>query len=333
MKLSRKPPVQRAFTGLVGLPPEPEKRPETSVKTQIDVVAPEYRSTADLVADIEKERREKRAAAARARRKLHADQIKRVKEVLKIPIAQVKAEAAAKAAAEKRLSMSAGAYMPEAPTSKGKIVTGGYDSSKIDYMTGLDVGEEATLGSGVASDQAEGGRRHGTPEGNAPEKDFNRDEAEFNLRSREGMHGWTESGSRGFQVRLTSDAEYDTQRALVYLLDEYFEDSVCRLCHVDCQDVEDAKDHILAFHGDEREPNHDARFGDIVGPKVKKIRREDRKRQKEGKKILAAAQPEKKIRATPEESDREGWEQTGPLIQVAGKGWVQEWVRKKPVTG
>jgi hypothetical protein len=110
-------------------------------------------------------------------------------------------------------------------------------------------------------------------------------------------------------------------------------DSVCRLCRVCCRGTEDAKDHILACHGDEREPNHDTRFGDIVRPRIRKIKQDDRELKREGKRILAAAQPEKRIRATSDEAEREGWTKTGNWVQVAGKGWVQEWVRKKPVTG
>jgi len=123
------------------------------------------------------------------------------------------------------------------------------------------------------------------------------------------------------------DGQYELQRALDSLVVEYFVDSVCRLCHISCRDTDDAKDHLQAVHGDESDPNHDIRFGNTVSRRIKKIEREDRKRQKEGKKILAAAQPESRKRATPEEAQREGWTKTGNWIQVAGKGWVQEWVK------
>ena len=322
---------------LAGFPAEPDEQPVVPIPVPLTPISPAYRSTTDILDELETEKKAKRAEAARARRKLQADQIKKIKEVLKVPIAQVKTEAAAKSKAEKLPSLSRGAYMSDAPTGKGGIVTGGYDSPKVDYITSLEVGQEAVLGNGdYTSDQATGGRRHGGPDGNAPDKDFNRDEAEFNLRTSGAMHGFSEATGRSFQVRLNMDGQYEVQRALDSLLVEYFIDSVCRLCLVCCRDTSEAKDHILTVHGDETSPNHDVRFGNTVGPRIKKIEREDQKREKEGKKILTAAQPEKTKRATPEEAQREGWTKTGNWIQVAGKGWVQEWVKspgKKTVTG
>jgi hypothetical protein len=334
MRAPRKKPV-RAFSGLVGLPPESDAQPRTPEPVSAQAISPPaYRSTSDLLNELESEKKAKKAEAARARRKLQADQIKRIKEVLKVPIAQVKSEAAAKTKADKLPSMNSGAFMPDAETGKGEIVTGGYGSAKADYITSLDVGREAMLGNRCCtSDEVTGGRRQGRPEGNAPEKDFSRDEAEFNLRSRGAMQGFSESASRSFQVRLNIDGQYEIQRALDSLLVEYFEGLVCRLCQILFQDNNDAKDHILAVHGDESSPNHDVRFGDLVNPRIKKIERDDRKREKEGKNILTAAQPERRKRAEPEEAHREGWTQTGNMAFNHDKRkWVREWV-KNPVTG
>jgi len=126
----QKPPIRRApgALRLAGFPAEPDEQPKASEPTP--VTAPAYRSTEDMLRDLETEKKQKRAAAARERRKKQREQIVNIKEVLKISIAQVKAEAAAKAGAEKLPSMNAGAYMPGAPTSRGKIVTGGYDGKK-----------------------------------------------------------------------------------------------------------------------------------------------------------------------------------------------------------
>jgi hypothetical protein len=225
----------RLFTGLVGLPPE--ETPAIPAPVPIP-----YQSATDLLEKLEADKKSKRAVAARARRKLQADQIKRIKEVLQVPIAEVKAAAAEKLRAEKFPAMSAGAYMPEAPTSRGKLVSGGYDSAKVDLITGFEVAEEATLGGNVnASNATTTGRRHGKPEGNSPDEDFNRDEAEFNFRSGEAANGWSEpAASRSFQVRLNTDGQYEIQRALDSLCCEFFADGVCRLCYVSCQDIVDA---------------------------------------------------------------------------------------------
>jgi hypothetical protein len=353
--VNQKKPAQRLFHGVVGAPPDlPDPLGDSEPATPAPVPAfpapIPYRSAADLCDELEAEKKSKRAAAARTRRKLQADQLKNIKVMMQKPIAEVKAEAAAKLKDETFIAnpnagMSAGAFMQDAPTGKGKIVSGGYDSAKVDLITGFEVAEEHTLGGHVtASNDTAGGRRHVTPEGNGPDADFNRDEGEFNLQTEEGPHGWPVAPSRSFQVRSNSDGQHDVERALESLCAEYFVDGVCRLCFICCHDIADAKDHILTVHGDEDDPLHDARFGDTIKPRIRKILRDDRKRAKEGKKMVAAHPEWRAFYAklitdgmeeivTIAEAERAGFVATETWTPVDGKGWMREWIKRKSVTG
>ena len=62
------------------------------------------------------------AKVVRDARKAKRDQLKAIKKALKTPIAQIKAEAARKAEAEKLPSMSEGAFIKGAPFGKGALV-------------------------------------------------------------------------------------------------------------------------------------------------------------------------------------------------------------------
>jgi hypothetical protein len=337
--LQRKPLAKRhpEAPRLAGFPFESDEKPDeqsderpdqTDVSVS-DTPIPDYRSAADILADLQNERRAKRAEAARLRRKLQREQLDRIKKILEIPIAQVKAEAAARAEADREAkrvpSMRDGNRMTDAPDHE-TFVSGGYDKFKLDYMSGLEVAKDNTLGNGESpSNEVTAGRRKVQPGGSS--------DAETDLDVDSG-YGADDASGRRFYVKLDVNGS-ERQRVLGHVIEKYFVDGVCRLCRLSFDDVRDAEVHVLNVHGSEDEPDHDDEFGDIMEKMASQLKLEDRKRRKAARK----PQTEEELFLTREAANQakqsaaraEGFEK-GPWTNVAGKGWVQQWVRK-PVTG
>jgi hypothetical protein len=342
MAPQRKRPVQRAFSGLVGLPPEPDAA-LAPIAPKLGKFLDPSNTTQGMLEEYKHAEISKRALAARARRKLQSDQIKNLKKALRTPVAQIKAEPAEKLKTEKLPLMSTGSYVRDAPAGLGLFVTGGYDAAEIDYITGLEVAEEATLGSGKnTSDELIGGRRRVQPEGNSA------DDGSLN-------------GNRIFQVKLNETDPSQLENALAHLVGEYFaplelvqcecgavldtdgldshsevhegrfryhNTASCRLCRSIVSSQEAADAHIASVHGEEEEPAHDARFGNVIQKYLRKRAREKRKIERLGKKKLAEILPLRPSTASPLRAQSEGWKQEGKWVHVPGRGWVQEWVRE-----
>jgi hypothetical protein len=100
------------------------------------------------------------------------------------------------------------------------------------------------------------------------------------------------------------------------------------LCRSIVSSQEAADAHIASVHGEEEEPAHDARFGNVIQKYLRKRAREKRKIERLGKKKLAEILPLRPSTASPLRAQSEGWKQEGKWVHVPGRGWVQEWVRE-----
>jgi hypothetical protein len=321
-----------------------------------------FKTTENMLAEVEAEKRAKKFEDQRLRRELKRQQKKRIKEMLKIPIAQVKAEAEAKRKAEKLPGMNRGRTMKGAPPGN-QIITGGYDSTKLDL---IDTYRESN----------EEGLRRNKTEGEGP-ANFNKDEMEYNPRVPRGSFGQPEPGeAKHFDAWTIKDPgeidgiieevaqEYfipsdfiqcrceailkkdeleshlksaevhaeDTDKDIEEQKQTYWKAEICHLC----QDiVVDTTTHMVTHHGSESEPKHDARFGDVLGPAVRRLIRTKKKRmrdwERQGRENAAEirASSKTRTRTTVEDAEREGMVQQGPWIQIKGGRWVRDWVPKQ----
>jgi hypothetical protein len=334
----RKNPVKRAFSGLVGLPPEPEaaftpipepvpisktefvdralvcndcyqeflfsaedqelfaehqsspprrcKSCEAEAIQQVEypadtVVPPIVPSVPELLEQVEDTKAEKEAARSRANRKRRAEQKAAIKKAVRTPIAEIKAAAEARAKAIARPgSMNQGRYMRDAPTGKGELETGGYGPKKLEDV-GAARGRSVGLGShtidpetGEAVWSDNDRKRAQAPGLGAPSDD--------NHETTGGAHLDESQMPRKFVVKLK---DVDMEGAIRELAYEYVkEDESGRLCRL-CESfvVESAADHIEAVHGDEREPSHDARFGNVINAYIEREERKEAKLRKAGR--------------------------------------------------
>jgi hypothetical protein len=89
---------------------------------------------------IEQQKKQIRAQQARDRRKRNAEQLAAIKEKLKTPIAEIRRAAEEQAKLDRKVralsSLRRGSFLIDAPTGKGELVTGGYDSEQIELVAG-----------------------------------------------------------------------------------------------------------------------------------------------------------------------------------------------------
>jgi hypothetical protein len=321
----RKNPVKRAFSGLVGLPPEPEAAPAPAGPTEPEASpTPEsvppiskttefvdlalvcvdcnaeflctaedqknssseplrcnscrerHREIAEQSSKEVKTNAEKEAARQRARRRSKQEQLAEIKKRLKVPIAQVKAAAEARAKAIARPgSMNQGKYMTDAPTGKGELIPSGNIES-----IAASRGRSAALGSSTIDPETgeaywpENDRQRVKPEG-IGERDNEKTPPKKDV---DGLP----AARQKFLVKLNDVDREGVVRELAY---EYVkEDESRRLCRL-CQTfvTQHAVDHIETVHGDESEPTHDARFGDIIDAHIKRQERKEARLRRAGR--------------------------------------------------
>jgi len=260
--------------------------------------------------------RERRAKAARERRKARADQRAAIKKALQTPIAVIKEVIKTKAEAEKLPSMNQGKYISDAPTGKGALVY--KPTEKIEQIDAA-LTRAMPLGSPTIDEETdeaffpEQDRKHvskkmgaGSPSDEKPE---------ITGVSSKGFT-YKEEPRKKFQVKLNGP-EYQSglSSAVNDFTVEEGGETFCRLCEAAI--IGRSEDHFKQIHGDPSEPGHDKRFGDIVQKYVKKFVRKHAKLEKAGHKIALEAAADRKIGAAIE-ATREGW------VKVNG-----EWVRSK----
>jgi hypothetical protein len=240
----RKAPVQRAYTGLVGRYCDDAPKP-----IQAPAPVPAFLSTEELLEKLEISRAEKQAERARGRRRLRREQLANIKKALKTPIAEIKQQARlAKQIALDHRSVEIGH-------------TGGFGSKKMEEIAAA-IGRAELLGPPVDSESydpetyAVNDRRHVEPEGTS----FDGQTTRFTVKSGTPL----ESGQ----------ALQDLFRDL-FVPDS--DDFRCRLCGAVCLSERRCQEHLEKAHGDDQEPEHDQRFGNIIDDKIA----ENRKRQRQ----------------------------------------------------
>jgi hypothetical protein len=277
--------VTRLFSGIVGR--EQPVPIETAAVLPATIVAPAFVSTEGLLEGIEKTRKQEAAKYQRDRRQKLADQKKAIKEKLRVPVAQLLAEAEAQAKrihAERSIdSLNRGMYLTDAPAGKGLLVSGGYNSEKIGVIGGA-LAKAESLGQQTVEDcnyWPVNDRRHITPEGTATDTE---DSASGYL-----TDGTTPKAKKCFQVKLN---DFDLDRIVRDLVTTYCvktnEDAyVCRLCSVFLDSFTGARGHFENVHGDESNPAHDDRFGNCIKAYVSAENREHEQWEKRAKRATA----------------------------------------------
>jgi len=312
----RKKPVQRLYNGLVGLPPEPEASltpesvPPISKTTEFVDLAlvcvdcnaeflctaedqtnssseplrcnscrERHREIAEQSSKAVKTDAEKEAARQRARRRTKQEQLAEIKKRLKVPIAQVKAAAEARAKAIARPgSMNQGRYMPDAPTGKGELQTGGYGSEKLGTVAAAR-GRGVVLGSHTIDPETneavwpDNDRREVKPQG-VGQQDNEKSPIQ---KTKDDLP----VARVKFVVKLN---DVDRERVVRELVYEYVEEdesgALCRLCQTFI--TGSAAEHITVVHGDENEPAHNDRFGDLIDAYIKREERKEARLRKAG---------------------------------------------------
>lgn len=230
----------------------------------------------------EKERNEKRALAAKDRRKKQCEAIQNIKKTLAIPLSQRLEEARVKRENERIPAISVDLRMSDASGRPAgpRIATGGFLSAELDL---IDASWSNSEGEYLEQSKSE--------DGAGSDADY-----------KEG------DSDRKFHAQLDVDASFN-QRVMCHVIEEYFTDigvvtfpdsiiycpedaggtvelraSVCKLCAatipvVDLVERNEHLDaHIIGVHGDESEPGHDERFGNVIIKMSNRLIREDRKR-------------------------------------------------------
>ena len=231
--------------------------------------------------EIEKNHAELDRQAERSRnyRKFKREKLEAIKKALRTPIAEIKAVAEARDKAIKNPgSMSQGKFLTDAPTSKGRLENVG----NLDLVSAAR-SRSVVLGCSTIDHETgeafwpDNDRRHVKPEGVG---DGDNEKAPVGR----VIGSELPVARTKFKVRLGDDS--GRERAIQELIREYVEEcvegdglirSLCRLCQAF---VKSPGDHIETVHGSENEPTHDARFGDIVSARIRRIERKEAKLQK-----------------------------------------------------
>src|SRR6267143_4797401 len=221
---------------------------ETAAVLPATIPTPVAVSTEDLLDQIEKTRKEEAAKYQRDRRQKLADQKKAIKEKLRVPVAQLLAEAEAQA---KRIhversidSLNRGMYLTDAPAGKGLLVSGGYNSEKIGVI-GSALAKETLKPDCTVEDcnyWPVNDRRHIKPEGTGTDTE---DSVSGYL-----TDGTTPKAQKCFQVKLN---DFDLDRIVRDLVNTYCvrtdEDSyLCRLCSAYLDSLAEARRHFENVH-------------------------------------------------------------------------------------
>ena len=281
MRTESKPSKQprRAFSGIAGSPlAKVDEAVVASNTAGPPLVLPD---TITLLRQTVISKHLKAAKYQRDRRKREAEQLVAIKRKLRTPIAEIKAAAEQQAKADKQLrsgtSTNRGSYMPGAPTGKGQIVTGGFTSKKLESIAAAR-GGSAVLGSPDEDPEtgeafwSDNDRRIVKAQGDGASSD---DKPE----ATGGAHK-DEPAPQKFQVKLNN---FDWAQMMEDVFSKYFvkiapnepgydaefgiadeSQYICRLCGMRVDWKRTAKNHMENVHGDEREPTHDNRFGNVI---------------------------------------------------------------------
>jgi hypothetical protein len=289
--LQRKKPVQRVFTDLAGrFSPEPDAMPAPVASTP-PPVAPVHQSVEEILVQVQLSRQQKEAERSRQNRRRKREQLAAIKQALRMPVAEVKLIAKEKAHKEKLDSMSRGMALTGAPSGKGNwIYTADIEQVGAAASRAAALGAEAEDPETGEAFWPDNDRRPVKPEGTGERGNGQRSIDEQTV-SAKPVHnplldiGVPQSRSR-FKVRLQSDDDdntyyfifRDTLKRLVahvFVADETGPEeegvaAICRLCQRRFLEERPLGlettciGHVKENHGEEDEPNHDPRFGNII---------------------------------------------------------------------
>jgi hypothetical protein len=195
---------------------------------------------------------------------------------------------------EAGLGMSRGMYLPGAPSGKGLLVTGGYDSEKIELVAGF-------------QDEKDSSIRRVAPAGNGS------DEESGAIVSNAKGTRYVRSSAPGFLVHLDGTFEASVDEVVEELFECNDDVLCCDLCKATVEWHKDRRSHVEEFHGA------------IVLRRRKERDRAHRKLERAAKKA-ADLRSERELAAVRQQAKREGWGQrlakTGvtdkPIASVAG---------------
>ncbi len=271
----RKKPTKRAFTGLVGRPLD--EAPPDPFADRIPL--PPLFPGEDERKAKEAERKAREAERGRERRKARREQLAAIKDALKTPVREInrRAEELARALKSEHSDMNRGSFITDAPTSQGRLRY----SQNIEQVAAA-ADRAAALGAQIYDPETgelfwpDHDRRRVEPEGTGErgngERSNNEQSTVSNGTSTKLASG-VPTAKRRFVVKLSKDL--DREQALLNLFHRLSADGVCRLCYKDFSSESDLKfhEHLEEAHGDESEPEHDPRFGDVITPEVKRIKK------------------------------------------------------------
>jgi len=213
--------------------------------------------------------RKKEAERGRERRKLKRDQMAAIKEALKTPVREInrRAEELKRALESETTDMNKGSFLTGAATGKGELVYSG----RIDQVAAMNDRTQGLRGPSSPEDTGyweDNDRRRVEPEGTGEHGNGQRsnDETKVSNKSTPGLAFGVPVARTRFVVKL--DTDLIRGQALLNLFHRLNEKGVCRLCYQECSER-----HVDTVHGDEDEPRHDKRYGNVIAPEVQKIKK------------------------------------------------------------
>ena len=232
---------------------------ETQEPTPI-TPAPERFGPLPLSEEAQQLRKEKEAERGRERRKKKREQLAAIKKALKTPIAEIKKADKDQRRLEDILrrnakpdSMNRGMTM----TGGQKLVTGG-GSAQLEMIAAAAMQSEQL---GASTDDGanwpDHDRRHVEPMG-AGAEDL---ETVSSFVVKEGTDiDWGQALQNLFRSMFV-EVEPETNHGYV-----------CRLCRADVPSERRCLEHLEKIHGNQDEPGHDSRFGNVVGKEARRAK-------------------------------------------------------------
>lgn len=243
MKPSRRKQTQRAFTGLAG-------SPLAQIEVSLVVVPSNSMTSEQAFQDLEDDRKKRKAEQMRNLRKKRRDQLNQIRLALRVPVAQIQQQER-----ERREQTKLAEFIAQATTQPKPRSVKAQSLPMTDYtQADINRAQIELLSPPSSSDVwPENDRRRVRPE--STESD--------------------DGEPRSFRVKTHTDIEVG--QALLdiekWAFIEVDGTDVCRFCHAT---GDSRRRHIEKNHGDESEPNHDDRFGNVVAREVKRLRKRRR---------------------------------------------------------
>jgi hypothetical protein len=254
-------------------------KPATAVAV---IEPPVYVSEAIILEQADVVRRKVEAERGRERRRKKREQLDAIKLALKTPIAEIKETERQQRVLDrmrKKMAGGDGQFMTDAEQGKGLLVTG----ADIEGATRAAARTELLSGATDPEYWPNNDRNHVVPEGTGQRGNGDRSNDEEDT----VVKAVNPNLAKGIPVArdrfiVKPGTDLDWGQALQDLFYELFveirpeeNDSyyVCRLCRAETPSERTCKQHLETVHGDDEEPKHDPRFGNVVAKEVREIRK------------------------------------------------------------